>query len=92
MRKGSQSRQKTHGGTFRESFQVNLDLFTSLPIRQLDEQLGLTQQFAEALVDPRVQGYVDHTFLEMARARIYGILADYEDQNDHDVLNSDPIF
>ena len=24
--------------------------------------------------------------------RIYGILADYEDQNDHDVLNTDPIF
>ena len=28
----------------------------------------------------------------MARARIYGILADYADQNDHDVLRSDPIF
>jgi hypothetical protein len=28
----------------------------------------------------------------MTRARIYGILADYADQNDHDVLRSDPIF
>jgi hypothetical protein len=63
-----------------------------LPIRQLDEELGLTHQLAEALVDPRVQSYVDHTLLEMTRMRIYGILADYEDQNDHDVLNSDPIF
>ena len=28
----------------------------------------------------------------MVRQRIYGILADYEDQNDHDTLRSDPIF
>lgn len=63
-----------------------------LPIRQLDQQLRLTEQFAEALNDPRHPSYVDHSFLEMVRARIYGILADYADQNDHDVLRSDPIF
>lgn len=63
-----------------------------LPFRQLDEQLGLTQQFAEALADRRHAGYIDHTFLDMTRMRIYGILADYADQNDHDVLRSDPIF
>lgn len=63
-----------------------------LPFRELDERLGLTQQFAAALTDLRQEGYIDHTFLEMARARIYGILADYADQNDHDVLRSDPIF
>jgi hypothetical protein len=28
----------------------------------------------------------------MVRQRIFGILADYEDQNDHDPLRSDPIF
>ena len=63
-----------------------------LPIRQLDEQLGLTRQFAESLTDSRHASYVGHTFLEMTRARIFGILADYVDQNDHDVLRSDPIF
>jgi hypothetical protein len=63
-----------------------------LPFRQLDERLGLTRQFAEALGDRRHGGYVDHSFLEMTRMRIYGILADYPDQNDHDVLRSDPIF
>ena len=63
-----------------------------LPFRQLDERLGLTRQFAEALSDSRHEGYVDHTFLEMTRMRVYGILADYPDQNDHDVLRSDPIF
>jgi Transposase DDE domain group 1 len=63
-----------------------------LPFRQLDEQLGLTRQLAEALIDRRQAATIDHTFLEMARARIYGILADYADQNDHDLLRGDPIF
>jgi hypothetical protein len=63
-----------------------------LPFRQLDEQLGLTRQFAEALTDRRHVGYLGHSFLEMTRMRIYGVLADYPDQNDHDVLRSDPIF
>jgi hypothetical protein len=63
-----------------------------LPFRQRDEQLGLTRQFAEALTDRRCVGHIGHSFLEMTRARIYGILADYADQNDHDVLRSDPIF
>ena len=63
-----------------------------LPFRQLDEQIGLTRQFVEALAYRRHEGYVDHTFLEMTRMRVYGVLADYADQNDHDVLRSDPIF
>jgi hypothetical protein len=63
-----------------------------LPFRQLDEQIGLTRQFAEALTDPRHVNRVIHPFLEMVRMRVYGILADYPDQNDHDVLRSDPIF
>jgi len=63
-----------------------------LPFRQLDEQLGLTEQLAECLTDRRHLGYVGHTFLEMVRMRTYGILADYADQNDHDLLRSDPVF
>jgi len=63
-----------------------------LPFRQLDEQLGLTQRFAAALTDRRDVGRIGHSFLEMVRMRVYGILADYPDQNDHDVLRSDPVF
>jgi Transposase DDE domain group 1 len=63
-----------------------------LPFRQLDEQLGVTQQLAECLADRRHVGYIGHTFLEMVRMRTYGILADYADQNDHDLLRSDPVF
>ncbi len=63
-----------------------------LPIRQFDDAIGLTEQFAAALTDLRYQPAVTHTLLEMVRMRVYGILADYPDQNDHDVLRSDPVF
>jgi hypothetical protein len=63
-----------------------------LPIRQLDERLGMTAQLAAALADPRDPRTSEHSFLEMVRMRVYGILADYADQNDHDVLRYDPLF
>ena len=63
-----------------------------LPLRQFDEHVGLTAAFAQALDDPRDPALTEHSFLEMVRARVYGILADYEDQNDHDTLRSDPVF
>lgn len=63
-----------------------------LPFRQLDERIGFTQAFAAVLDDPRTPDQTFHTFTEMTRARVYGILAGYEDQNDHDVLRTDPVF
>jgi Transposase DDE domain group 1 len=63
-----------------------------LPIREFDQRIGLTQAFADALDDPRYPDLVEHTLLEMVRARVYGILAGYEDQNDHDTLRADPAF
>jgi hypothetical protein len=63
-----------------------------LPIRQFDEQIRLTEQFAAALRDRRDPDFVEQPLLSMVRQRIYGILADYEDQNDHDTLRSDPVF
>ena len=63
-----------------------------LPIRQFDEHIGLTVQFAAALHDPRDPEAITHSFIEMVRMRVYGIVADYPDQNDHDVLRYDPLF
>ena len=34
----------------------------------------------------------EHTPLQMLRQRLYGILADYEDCNDHDLLRDEPVF
>jgi Transposase DDE domain group 1 len=63
-----------------------------LPIRQFDEQIRFTTQLADALHDLRDPKLVEQSLLSMVRQRIYGILADYEDQNDHDTLRSDPVF
>jgi hypothetical protein len=63
-----------------------------LPIRQFDAAIGMTDQFAAALTDPRHQGSLQHSLREMVRSRVFGILADYADQNDHGVLRSDPVF
>ena len=63
-----------------------------LPFRQLDERLGFSRQLAAALDDPRDPRRTEHTGLEMLRSRLYGILAGYEDQNDHDALRADAVF
>lgn len=65
-----------------------------LPIRQFDAQIGLTAELAEAIsgCNRRYEPCVDHKLNAMVRCRIYGILADYSDQNDHDVLRTDPVF
>jgi hypothetical protein len=54
-----------------------------LPLRQFDERLGLTKQFAAVFDDPRDPELTEHTFPEMVRSRVYGIRAGYADQNDH---------
>jgi hypothetical protein len=63
-----------------------------LPVRQFDQRIGLTWSFAAALDDPRDPDLTEHSYLEMVRSRVYGILAGYEDQNDHDTLRADPVF
>ena len=63
-----------------------------LPVCQFDEQIRLTEQFAAAIEDGRDPTLTKQTVLTMVRQRIFGILADYEDQNDHDTLRSDPVF
>jgi hypothetical protein len=61
-------------------------------VRQFDERIGLTSGFADALRDTRDPTFTTQSLLGMVRQRIYGIIADYEDQNDHDTLRSDPVF
>jgi hypothetical protein len=63
-----------------------------LPIREFDERIGLTRSFAAVLDDVRDPELLAHPFVQMTRSRVYGVLADYVDQNDHDTLRSDPVF
>ena len=74
-----------------EPVQENISTDAGLLIfRQWDQKLGFTEGFAQQLDDRRCDP--DHSILEMVRSRVFGILAGYEDQNDHDALRSDAIF
>lgn len=61
-----------------------------LVVREFDERIGMTEAFSAALDDDRLEP--THSMLDMVRQRVYGILAGYEDQNDHDTLRHDPVF
>lgn len=60
-----------------------------LLFRQIDEQLRITEQFSAAIRDDRDPELTLHTLRSMVRQRVYGILAGYSDQNDHDTLRTD---
>ena len=62
-----------------------------LPIRQSDQRIRLTEQSGAAFRDRRDPTFLEHSKLSMVRQQIYGIPADYQDQNDHDTLRSDPV-
>ncbi len=61
-----------------------------LAVRQFDERIGWTARFAARIADDRDDP--EHSLLSMIRQRIYGIIAGYEDCNDHDALRDDPVF
>ena len=61
-----------------------------LPLRQFDQRWNYTQRFAQCLFDPKPLR--QHSLLLMLRQRLFGILAGYEDCNDHDILRDDPVF
>src|SRR5204862_3850712 len=61
-----------------------------LPLRQLDQRWNYTVRMVQCLYDPNPSR--EQSLLSMLRQRVYGILAGYEDCNDHDTLRDDPIF
>src|SRR5271169_1446240 len=61
-----------------------------LPLRQFDQRWKYTARMADRLVDPKPSR--EQSLLSMLRQRLFGILADYEDCNDHDTLRDDPLF
>lgn len=62
-----------------------------LLIGQLDQRLGITDQLVRCFADHRDQRYVEHSLPELLRQRIYGLIAGFEDLNDHEVLRRDPL-
>ncbi len=61
-----------------------------LPIRQFDQRWRYTDRLAACLHDSKPDRV--HTLIAMLRQRLFGILAGYQDCNDHDTLRNDPVF
>ncbi len=63
-----------------------------LTIRKLDRELGLLQEAAARLSDPRSQKYVLHHAEELLVQQVYQLLGGYFDANDSNVLRDNPLF
>jgi hypothetical protein len=61
------------------------------PIRHIDQGIGFNRACTGALGDPGDPDLTEHPLLAMVRSRVYGILAGYIDQNDHDSRRADPV-
>ena len=60
-----------------------------LLLRQADRALGLTEQVAKALIDPRRLASCRHDALAIVSQRVYSLALGYEDLNGHDQLRRD---
>src|SRR3954465_13562618 len=63
----------------------------SLLLRETDQRLNLLPRFPECFLDARNQDLVEHSVLEMVSQRVYGGALGYEDLNDHERFDQDPL-
>ena len=61
------------------------------PFRDLDEACDITERGAAELFDMRTGANIRHNMTALLRQSVYGRLAGYEDVNDADRLNVDPV-
>lgn len=62
-----------------------------LPFIELDRRLGWTAQLSGLLHDDRQADKTEHDLPQLLRQRFFGLIAGYEDCNDHTRLRGDPI-
>lgn len=62
-----------------------------LLLREVDERLRLTERLAGCFTDHRDEKLITHSLRELLAQRIYGFALGYEDLNDHERLNRDPL-
>ena len=63
-----------------------------LLFRELDEDVGITKRLADCFTDHRDPDRIEHTVQQLVSQRLMGLVAGYEDLNDHDALRDDVVF
>ena len=58
-------------------------------LREVDRKLGLIDDAAARMADPRDPLRITHSLRDMLRQRVYGLALGWEDLNDHGVLRKD---
>ena len=61
-----------------------------LLLRTAEAAVGVVKRMVAALRDRRHPSYIDHTYEDLLRQRVFQIACGYEDANDSDELRSDP--
>ena len=62
----------------------------ALLLRQAEARTGIVDRIVGAISDRRHQSYIDHTYTDLVRQRVFQIACGYEDANDSNDLRSDP--
>ena len=62
----------------------------ALLLRQAEARTGIVDRIVAAMSDRRHQSYIDHTYTDLIRQRVFQIACGYEDANDSDDLRCDP--
>ena len=60
-------------------------------VREVDQRLGILAAFAACFTDHRKQRLVEHSVQDLLSQRVYGLIAGYEDLNDHALLLKNPL-
>lgn len=58
-------------------------------LSEVDRKLGLIDDAAAHMADPRDRLRITHSLRDMLRQRVYGLALGWEDLNDHSTLRSD---
>ena len=57
----------------------------------IERQYGIIKNISNTFIDKRNQNYVTHSYYDMLKQRVYGILLGYEDVNDIEKLRQDAL-
>jgi Transposase DDE domain group 1 len=61
-------------------------------LRPLETQMAIIKRLSQVLVDRRHPSYVEHSYEDLMRQRVFPIACGYEDGNDCNFLRHDPAF